>query len=202
MGGLPVDLAIEAFSDDRDYFTRDIERIIESSPIYDNAINAMNGAFPSSIRGYAVSYGSQNLNQTDADINRVGQLMTPGQVLFHGGVNLYDEGARFITTRPFSTTLAPSIAIMQVHYKSKAYNGGRMVLYVLSVADNSNTKAFVYPKPWPSESGGQGFSKVSMKSCSPLVRKSKLSKSMNVSKAVHTMNQTVKKWFLNTYWNV
>ena len=119
-----VKLAIEAFDGK---CTDDIERIIGGLSSYDDAINAMNGEFPDSIRGYAERYASQDLDQTSADINRVGQVMTPGQVLFHGGVELHQVGDSFTTKRPYSTTLAPATAIMETHHRGKAYDAGCVV---------------------------------------------------------------------------
>lgn len=79
----------------------------------------------------------------DSSINKYGKLLSEGQSLFHAGLWPLQSQHSFISSRPFSTTFCPQVALRNVEYKAKAYNQNQIDLFVLRVT-NPSTKVFAF----------------------------------------------------------
>ncbi len=97
---------------------------------------------PTALANYQKIYPCYNQKEVDNEINRIGVLLSEGQTLFHGGV--YPEGIpSFSTSRPFSTTFSPQVALRNAEWRGKAYESDRIDLFVLRVI-KPKTHIFVY----------------------------------------------------------
>lgn len=120
---------------------RHIEDELFSTGIYALWRKSMPSATPSSISRYQKSYPDYDVNQVNSDINAIGVTLQPGQQLFHGG--LWVGGDSFTTVRPLSTTFCPQVAMQELAHKGKAYDAGRIDLFVLRVVAPT-TNVFVF----------------------------------------------------------
>lgn len=83
----------------------------------------------------------QNLNQkmdypsVSEAINQNGQKLAKGQVLYHGGYWLLDNGDFHITSRPLSMSFSPTKACNNAEWGGKAYDARELHLLVLTVAE-------------------------------------------------------------------
>jgi hypothetical protein len=101
----------------------------------------MPSATPPAIATYQKKLAEANLPFVSIEIDQFGDLLSPGQCLFHGG--LWPGGTTFKTIRPLSTTFCPQVALSNALWNGKAYNSGRIDLFVLR-ATNPTTKVFVF----------------------------------------------------------
>jgi hypothetical protein len=106
-----------------------IEDELDNGGGYASWRRAMPSATPSSISTYQKSYPHYDANQVNNDINSIGVTLPPGQQLFHGG--LWPGGDSFTTDHPLSTTFCPQVAMRELEHKGKAYDAGRIDLFVL-----------------------------------------------------------------------
>lgn len=118
-----------------------IENELYGKGIYASWRKAMPSATPSSISTYQKSYPYYDVNQVNSDINAIGVTLQPGQELFHGGV--WPGGNSLTTTRPLSTTFCPQVAMQELAHNGKAYDAGRIDLFVLRVVA-PRTNVFVF----------------------------------------------------------
>ena len=106
----------------------------------DATISFWRQSMPSVVPHELAKYQSGNFNPhvVDAEIKTIGAVLTPGQVLFHGG-NL-PQGT---LPRQLSTTFCPNVAISESLWKGKADAIGQVNIYVITV-QASNTCVYVY----------------------------------------------------------
>lgn len=71
-----------------------------------------------------------------------GIILPHGQILFHGGHWQKFPGV-MKTTRPFSATFCPQVAMREAEHNAKSYNSGYIDLIYIRL-DDPQTKAFVY----------------------------------------------------------
>ncbi|HIF9460115.1 TPA: hypothetical protein ACX6SH_004202 [Photobacterium damselae] len=98
---------------------------------------------PKSLSDYQRIFQNSSFNQVSIDINNYGKVLSDGQCLFHGGLYPIEAGEAFITTRPFSTSFCPQIALRNAEWAGKAYDAGEINLIVLR-AVNPQTKTFCF----------------------------------------------------------
>ena len=103
----------------------------------------MPSATPPGLKKYKSSYPSYDPVQVQREINAHGALLPVDQVLFHAGV--WPGGTSLVTDRPLSTSFCPQVALRNADHKGKAYDAGRIDLFVVRIAASS-TKAFVYKR--------------------------------------------------------
>ena len=96
---------------------------------------------PKSLSDYQKLYPKCDFKSIDAEINNIGAKLTPGQVLFHGGV--WPDVESFTTERPFSTSFCPQIALREAEFRGKAYDFSQIDLFVLCVRQ-SFSNVFIY----------------------------------------------------------
>lgn len=102
---------------------------------------AMPSATPAALSRYQQHYPNCDLDAVSREIDGIGRLLSDGQHLFHGG--LWSGADATTTTRPFSTSFCPQVALRNAEHRGKAYDDGRIDLMVLTVAQ-PKTKAFAY----------------------------------------------------------
>lgn len=120
-----------------------IDRVLDNDKGYAQWRRSMPSATPPGLKKYKSSYPSYDPVQVQNEINAHGILLPVGQELFHAGV--WPGGTSLVTDRPLSTSFCPQVALRNADHKGKAYDAGRIDLFVVRVADSS-TKAFVYKR--------------------------------------------------------
>lgn len=126
---------------------RHIDMFLEDSRQYQSWQSAMPIQTPPAIRRYQKEYPLSAYTEVDEAINHHGVVMPVGQKLFHGGV-LLNRQMKFLSSRPFSTSLCPNRAYANSLHTGKAFNSGVLSLYVITVKSD-RAKAFVYAKSDP-----------------------------------------------------
>lgn len=98
---------------------------------------------PLEISCYQKNFSKSDLAAVSEEVDKNGHLLSTGQCLFHGGH--WPGGTRLTTTRPLSTSLCPQVALRNAEFNAKAYDSGRLDLFVLS-ATNPKTRAFAFKR--------------------------------------------------------
>ena len=106
-----------------------INRALDNSVAYKHWRQAMPSKTPEALSRYQKSYPHCDLAQVSAEIERIGQVLSEGQCLFHAG--LWPGGDRLTTNRPLSTSFCPQVALRNADHKGKGYDAGRIDLFVL-----------------------------------------------------------------------
>ncbi|MBL0612279.1 hypothetical protein JD508_18805 [Aeromonas jandaei] len=124
------------------------ENFIETQLIQSTDFNNMRGAMPpqtpKSLSDYQRRYRPHTFLLVSSDINNVGKTLSEGQILFHGGFWPNPSiGSEIITSRPFSTSFSPQMALRNANWNGKAYDAGEINLFVLRVV-SPKTKAFIF----------------------------------------------------------
>jgi len=136
-----AEFALKNIGDNRiDFF---IDDVLEKSEEYKMMKKNMPSKTPKDLQDYQKSYPNYNKKGVDEEIKKVNACLADGQYIFHGGKWFDDEKNELVTTRPFSTTLSPQIAVNETLHKGKAYNNNGIDLFVLKVK-NPKTPVFVY----------------------------------------------------------
>lgn len=120
-----------------------IQEALKDSQSYKAWQQAMPSRTPPALSKYQKNYKTCDLTEVAKAVDEFGELLSSGQHLFHGGT--WSGGQSFITTRPLSTSLCPQVAIRNAEYRAKAYDAGRLDLFVLKAAD-PKAKAFVFKR--------------------------------------------------------
>lgn len=98
---------------------------------------------PQAISAYQKSFPSYDPVQVDSSINGIGEPLSNGQFLFHGGLWPRWASSVFKTPRPFSTSFCPQVALRNAEHNGKAYDNGQIDLFVLR-ATNPITNVFSF----------------------------------------------------------
>lgn len=120
-----------------------IRSVLSESSAYKAWQSAMPSKTPTEISRYQKDYQKCDLSAASEEIDKYGCPLNAGQCLFHGG--LWLGGNSLITSRPLSTSLCPQVALRNAEFRAKAYDAGRLDLFVLRVI-NPTTKAFVFKR--------------------------------------------------------
>ncbi|MNJ46277.1 hypothetical protein D3C77_414040 [compost metagenome] len=121
-----------------------VDRALDSSTEYQALRNLMPADDPDALGSYQGSFTERDWITADEAIKANGVEMADGQFLFHGGVWSNDNHT-FTTTRPFSTSFCPQVALRNAEWGGKAYNSGRVELMVVRVTQ-PQTKAYAYSR--------------------------------------------------------
>jgi hypothetical protein len=76
-------------------------------------------------------------------VERGGQKLAEGQILYHGGFWSGAIGNEFVTSRPLSTSFSPHMACQNADWSGKSYDSGELHLIILRVV-NPQTRAFCF----------------------------------------------------------
>jgi hypothetical protein len=129
-----------------------IDRALDVSAEYHDLRKLMPQVEPEALTSYQARFQKDDWLEADKAIHCHGVVMGEGQFLFHGGLWI-SESSSINTSRPFSTSFCPQVALRNAEWNGKVYDAGRVDLMVVSVK-NPITKAYVY-----SRSGNHGNEK-------------------------------------------
>ena len=113
---------------------------IETDDNYLQLKNNMPSIVPESLEIYQTDIDNANYEQVNNEILQYGIGLSEGQILLHGG-KLPDTS--FITERPLSTTIDPSVALNEEFSCSKAYRRRCIELNILTIL-SSRISAFLF----------------------------------------------------------
>ncbi|WLG25990.1 hypothetical protein [Pseudomonas lurida] len=123
-----------------------LENHVNGALYASNEYRALRGLMPmhepEALTSYQGSFTEQDWATADAAINAYGIEMSEGQILFHGGLWPSDS-LTFTTTRPFSTSFCPQVALRNAEWRGKAFDAGRVDLMVVRVTQ-PRAKAYAY----------------------------------------------------------
>lgn len=119
-----------------------IDRALDASVEYSALRDLMPKDEPEALSSYQSRFLENDWLEADKAIKAHGVEIAEGQFLFHGGYWPY-ESSSLITSRPFSTSFCPQVALRNAEWKGKAYDAGRVDLMVICVAQ-PKTKAYAY----------------------------------------------------------
>ena len=119
-----------------------IDRALTTSPEFRALRDLMPQDEPEALRSYQSQFPNHDDATADEAIKAYGVEMAEGQTLFHGG--LWASASPTITTsRPFSTSFCPQVALRNADFRGKAYDAGRLDLMVVRVTQ-PKTKAYAF----------------------------------------------------------
>ena len=110
---------------------------------FNRSTSNMPSSTPQALKDYQQCYPSYSCGEVNTEINRIGCVLSEGQILFHGGYWGDLNAESLITNRPLSTSFCPQVAISNAVHKGKAYDSGRIDLFVLRVT-NPRTNVFLF----------------------------------------------------------
>ena len=119
-----------------------IDKVLNTSQDFKVMRDSMPQRTPKEIFDYQKKYPHCNCVEVDQAINTHGDILAEGQYLFHGGLWPKASERQFITTRPFSTSFSPQVALRNAEWGGKAYDANEINLFVLK-AVSPRTKVFV-----------------------------------------------------------
>jgi hypothetical protein len=122
-----------------------INRHLDQDSNYKSWRSHMPSKTPSSIKNFQQRYPNYTQSEVDADINCIGKTLSEGQFLFHGGLWFKEDANEVILTKPFSTSFCPQVALRNAEWRGKAYDAGRIDLFVIRVK-NPRTNVFAYKR--------------------------------------------------------
>ena len=128
-----ADIQLERFI--KDYLNNSID--------FKNMRKEMPSQTPKSLSEFQRKFQSSSFRQVTRDINMIGKKLSEGQCLFHGGLWPREVGESFVTSRPFSTSFCPQIALRNAEWAGKAYDAGEINLLVIRVV-NPQTNVFCF----------------------------------------------------------
>lgn len=121
-----------------------VDRALNVSPEYRSLRDLMPIDVPEALRSYQSEFTEDGLALADDAIRTHGVEMAEGQFLFHGG-HWGSDSLTLTTSRPFSTSFCPQVALRNAEWKGKAYDAGRVDLMVVRVT-RPETKAYIYSR--------------------------------------------------------
>lgn len=120
-----------------------INDALDNDPNFAIWRRAMPSSTPKPLKDYKSKYPQYDGASVDFEIHTHGAHLSPGQVLFHAGA--WPGGVSFVSDRPLSTSFCPQVALRNAEHKGKAYDAGRLDIFVVRVA-TSAALAFVYKR--------------------------------------------------------
>lgn len=119
-----------------------IDKELNASPEYQALQALMPQEVPKALDSYQGQFSEDDWAKADQAIGSHGVEIAEGQFLFHGG-HWASDNQTITTTRPFSTSFCPQVALRNAQWGGKAYDAGRVDLMVVRVT-NPKTKAYAY----------------------------------------------------------
>ncbi|MDR5833323.1 hypothetical protein [Caballeronia sp. LZ034LL] len=121
-----------------------IDRALDASAEYCYLLDSMPQNVPEALSSYQGEFSDHDWAMADVAIRAHGVEIVEGQLLFHGG-RWASDTPTLITSRPFSTSFCPQVALRNAEWRGKAYDAGRVDLMVVCVTQ-PKTKAYVYSR--------------------------------------------------------
>ncbi len=124
------------------YLEHHVDKALEESVDFRIMRELMPAEVPEALDDYQRRYTLETLEAADEAIKSYGIKLADGQYLFHGGHWISKRDVIY-TTRPFSTSFCPQIALRNAEWIGKAYAANRVDLMIVRVT-NPQTNAYVY----------------------------------------------------------
>ena len=121
-----------------------IDDALGVSAAYRNLRDLMPQVEPEALSSYQGKFSKHDWAIADEAIKAYGVELAEGQRIFHGG-HWASDSTSFTTSRPFSTSFCPQVALRNAEWKGKAYDSGRVDLMVVCVTRPS-TKAYAFSR--------------------------------------------------------
>lgn len=121
-----------------------IDRALDANAEYRALRDSMPMDVPEPLALYQGEFSEDGLEMADEAIKIHGAEIAEGQFLFHGG-HWASDSQTLTTSRPFSTSFCPQVALRNAEWKGKAYDAGRVDLMVVCVT-RPKTKAYAYSR--------------------------------------------------------
>ncbi|MFS8368538.1 hypothetical protein ACJRO0_13805 [Acetobacter oryzifermentans] len=121
---------------------RHIDEALDQSSEYAELRKSMPQTDPTALITYRNSFTQKSLIPADAAIKKYGITLAEGQILFHGGFCNKEIGKTITTSRPFSTSFCPQVALRNAEWNNKAFDIGSINLMVVRVTEPF-TKAYI-----------------------------------------------------------
>lgn len=122
-----------------------IDKFLDESPEYRSFRNQMPSKTSSVLFEYQQKYPKYSIVDVDKAINDIGQSLSDGQYLFHGGLWPDNKSNSLVLKSPLSTSFCPQIALRNAEWRGKAYDAGQIDLFVLR-AVKPQTNVFAFPR--------------------------------------------------------
>ncbi|AWI54795.1 hypothetical protein DEH84_16260 [Aquabacterium olei] len=119
-----------------------IDAALNTSAEYRDLRDLMPPNVPEALGSYQSEFSEDGLASADEAIKAHGVEVAEGQLLFHGG-HWAGDSPTLTTSRPFSTSFCPQVALRNAEWRGKAFDAGRVDLMVVRVTQ-PETKAYVY----------------------------------------------------------
>jgi hypothetical protein len=123
---------------------RHIDDALDTSAEYRHLRDLMPLDVSEALSSYQGEFSEDSLTLADEAIKAHGVEIAEGQFLFHGG-QWPSDSLTSNTSRPFSTSFCPQVALRNAEWKGKAYDAGRVDLMVVRVTQ-PKTKAYAYSR--------------------------------------------------------
>lgn len=120
-----------------------VDRYLDQCESYKSLRCAMPSRTPAALSQYQKAFPHYSIQKVDEEINMIGHTLSEGQFLFHGGLWPDDNKHEIILTKPFSTSLCSQVALRSAEWRGKAFDVGRIDLFVLR-AMNPRTNVFAF----------------------------------------------------------
>ncbi|MFV8908835.1 hypothetical protein ABQ333_26825 [Serratia fonticola] len=122
-----------------------IDTFLNKSLDYKLFRNQMPSKTPPALFVYQQKYPNYSMTDVDKAINEIGETLSDGQYLFHGGLWPDFSSNSIELKSPFSTSFCPQIALRNAEWRGQAYDAGQIDLFVLR-AVNPQTNVFTFPR--------------------------------------------------------
>ncbi len=120
-----------------------VDSYLDRCKSYKSFRDAMPSKTPVALSEYQKKYPNYSVQKVDEEINMIGHTLSEGQVLFHGGLWADDNKDEITLTKPFSTSLCSQVALRNAEWRGKAFDAGRIDLFVLrAIYPRTNVFAF------------------------------------------------------------
>lgn len=141
----PVDAVARLLdgSVEREPLSSQIENRLQSNAAFRKWRAEMPSRTPAELARYQRMFRTHDRHQVDLAVRSTGFRLPVGQVLFHGGVWPDPKQRAFVTDRPLSTTLQPTVALNNALHNGKAFDRNVLELFVVTVC-SEHVPAFVF----------------------------------------------------------
>lgn len=121
-----------------------IDDALDTSAEYRDLRDLMLPDVPEALSSYQGEFSEDGLTLADEAIKAHGVEIAEKQFLFHGG-HWTSDSSTITTSRPFSTSFCPQVALRNAEWGGKAYDADRVDLMVVCVKQ-PETKAYAFSR--------------------------------------------------------
>ena len=121
-----------------------INRELDASVEFHKLLNLMPHDLPDALSVYQSNFSQVTHAFADKAINDYGTFLAENQLLFHGGCWSINANS-LATSRPFSTSFCPQVALRNAEWRGKAYDAGQVDLMLVRVV-KPHIKAYAFSR--------------------------------------------------------